>query len=401
MELLFAVAISILAFGMISGRIEKSLVTAPMMFVLLGILFGQWGFGIVSNEIETSLIDSLAKITLVLVLFTDASKIDLSLLRRKHDLPLRLLGIGLPLTIGAGLVGGLVLLGSLTFWEAALLAAILAPTDAALGQAVVNSPNVPIRIRQALNAESGPNDGLALPLVLIFLSLSSGNVDRDAGEWFQFAALQVSLGPLAGILVGLFGGKLIMWAQRTESMNHSFLDLSSVGLSLLAFALAELIGGNGFIAAFCAGLVLGNTARPICKCLYEFAEAEGQLLTLLVFMAFGAIMLPNAMQHFQWLHLVYAALSLTLIRAIPVALSLVGSGLGWASISFLSWFGPRGIASILYVLLLLEGSSVAGSQTILSVVMTTVFLSIFLHGLTAVPGANWYARHDDPVVRSD
>jgi NhaP-type Na+/H+ or K+/H+ antiporter len=330
-------------------------------------------------------------------LFTDASRIDLKLLRRQHSLPVRLLGVGLPLTVAMGMVGAVLLLGGITMWEAALLAAILAPTDAALGQAVVNSPKLPVRIRQALNVESGLNDGLVLPVVLIFLSLAAGQESKEAGEWIWFAARQVGLGPVAGIFVGFVGGKSVMWGQRTGWMNHSFQDLSSLALSLLAYAVAELIGGNGFIAAFCAGLTLGNTARSICTCLYEFAEAEGQLLTLLVFMVFGAVMVPGALEHFRWLHLVYAVLSLTIIRMLPVAVSMLGGRLRWVTVSFLGWFGPRGIASILYVLLLLEGSSVAGRDVILSVVMTTVLLSVFVHGLTALPGTNWYAQHAEQV----
>jgi NhaP-type Na+/H+ or K+/H+ antiporter len=395
METILVVALSVLAFGLISGRIERSFITAPMVFVVLGLLVGRWGLAIVPQEIETPLVDTLAAITLILVLFTDASRIDLKLLRRQHSLPVRLLGVGLPLTIAMGMFGAFLLLSGITFWEAALLAAILAPTDAALGQAVVNNPKVPVRIRQALNVESGLNDGLALPVVLIFLSLAAGQQDKEVGEWLWFASMQVSLGPLVGVLVGFIGGKLVMWGQRTGWMNHSFQDLSSLGLSLLAYAAAELIGGNGFIAAFCAGLTLGNTARSICTCLYEFAEAEGQLLTLLVFMVFGAILVPDALEHFSWLHLLYAALSLTIIRMLPVAVSMFGRRLRWGTVSFLGWFGPRGIASILYVLLLLEGSSVAGGDVILSVVITTVLLSVFAHGVTALPGSNWYAQYTE------
>jgi NhaP-type Na+/H+ or K+/H+ antiporter len=393
METILVVALSILAFGLISGRIEKSIITPPMVFVVFGLFVGRWGMAVVPHDIETPSVEILATITLVLVLFTDASRIDLKLLRREHELPVRLLAVGLPLTIALGMLVAILLLGGISVWEAALLAAILAPTDAALGQAVVNSPKLPVRIRQTLNVESGLNDGLALPVVLIFLSLAVGQQDKETGEWLWFVCKQVGLGPVAGIMVGFVGGKLVMWGQRTQWMNHTFQDLSSLGLSLLAYSSAEMIGGNGFIAAFCAGLTLGNTARSICTCLYEFAEAEGQLLTLLVFMVFGAIMVPEALEHFHWTHLVYAALSLTMIRMLPVALSMLGRRLNWATVLFLGWFGPRGIASILYVLLLLEGSSLAGKEVILSVVMTTVLVSIFAHGLTALAGANWYAQY--------
>jgi NhaP-type Na+/H+ or K+/H+ antiporter len=328
-----------------------------------------------------------------LVLFTDAARIDLRVLRREHDLPIRLLVIGLPLTIVAGTLVAAVMLDTLTFWEAAVLAAILAPTDAALGQAVVSSERVPVRIRQALNVESGLNDGIALPVILILLSIAgAAEHSQNVIYWIQFAALQVILGPLVGIGVGYFGGKLIERAARIGWINHAFQDLSALGLSLLAFAGAELIGGNGFIAAFCAGLTLGNCSRAICTCLYEFAEAEGQLLTLLIFMVFGALMLPMTLDHFSWVVLAYGVLSLTLIRIVPVVISLVGAGLRWQTVSFLGWFGPRGIASILFALLVVEESGLPGREQILIVVMATVVLSVFAHGVTAYPGAKWYER---------
>ncbi len=391
MQTIFVISLCILLFGSISGRLEKTIVTPPMFFVLAGLLVGGWGLGVVPAEIDTPIVHLLAELTLVLVLFTDASRIDLSQLRQQHDIPIRLLAIGLPLTVLFGTIAAALLFDGLIIWEAALLAAILAPTDAALGQAVVNSPKVPVRIRQALNIESGLNDGIALPIVLIFLSLASGSETKAISEWLEYAAFQLTLGPLTGIVIGYVGGKLVTMSQHTGWMNHTFQDLSALGISLLAYASAELIGGNGFISAFCAGLVLGNTSRSICTCLYEFAEAEGQFLTLLVFMIFGAILVPKALTSFDASHFVYAILSLTLIRMLPVAVSLVGAKLKWQTNLFLGWFGPRGIASILYVLLLLEGSAIAGSDLILSVVMTTVLLSVFAHGLTAVPAANWYA----------
>lgn len=392
METLFLIGLCILLFGLISGRIEGSILTPPMFFVALGVMAGRWGLGLAPTSLETSLIDMLATITLVLVLFTDASRIDLSLLRHEHNLPVRLLVIGLPLTILLGFIFAVFLLAGISIWEAGLLAAILAPTDAALGQAVVSNSKVPIRIRQTLNVESGLNDGLALPVILIFLAFAAGEFDKSTVDWLQFAFMQVTLGPLAGVLVGLIGGQLVLWGKRSGWMNPAFQDLSPLGLSLLAFASADLIGGNGFIAAFCAGLTLGNTARSICERVYEFAEAEGQLLTLLVFMVFGAIMLPDGLQAFHPSHLVYGIVSLTVVRMLPVAFSLIGGRLQKSTIIFLGWFGPRGIASILYALLLLEASDIPQRDVLLSIIATTVLLSIFLHGVSAIPCVNWYAN---------
>ncbi len=391
------VAAIILGFGLISGRVQNSILTPPIVFAGLGLLAGGHGLGWIDLHIEDHLIHTLAELTLVLILFTDATRIDLKLLRRQHDLPIRLLLIGMPLTILLGTAVAAGLFPELSLWEAALLAAVLAPTDAALGQKVVSSPKVPVRIRQALNVESGLNDGIALPLVLVFMATCASAVSTEGGSeyWLKFGVQQVTLGPLVGVAVGWFGGHLVIRGTRSGWMNGSFQRLSSLGLALLAFAGAELIGGNGFIAAFCAGLALGNSARGVCDCLYEFAEAEGQLLTLLVFVAFGAVMLPGAEGHLSWQVVAYGLLSLTLIRQLPVALSLIGAGLRPQTVLFLGWFGPRGIASILFGLLVVENSILLHREEIFLVVLVTVAMSIFAHGVTAFPAADWYSRHTE------
>ncbi len=273
------------------------------------------------------------------------------------------------------------------------MAAILAPTDAALGQAVVNNPRVPVRIRQSLNIESGLNDGIALPIILILISIAGiEDNDKTASYWIKFTAFQVILGPIAGIAVGYIGGKLVTWSSKKDWMSREFQDISALGLSLLAFSVAELIGGNGFIAAFAAGLTIGNISKSICSCLYEFGEAEGQLLTLITFMIFGAFMVLPELGNLNWQIVIYAVLSLTLIRMIPVAISLFGLRLKVPTILFMGWFGPRGIASILFALLLIEESGIANGNEIFSVIIMTVFLSVFAHGITSVPLSEWYAK---------
>lgn len=387
------VALSILLFGFLSRRAEQSILTPPIFFVLVGLCVAGLGGG-EHLEISEHMVHTLAEITLVMVLFTDASRIRLGMLRKFHDLPIRLLMIGMPLTVVLGTAAAVGLFPNFTLWEAALLAAILAPTDAALGQAVVSSPKVPVRIRQSLNVESGLNDGIALPLVLVFLSTCASAIPGLGGTeyWLRFAALQVTLGPLVGILVGYLGAKLICGATAREWMNETFQHLSTLGLALLAFAGAELVHGNGFIAAFVAGLTLGNTADDsMGEGLYEFAEAEGQLLTLLVFLAFGASMVPE-LSHYGWTPWLYGALSLTVIRMLPVALSLIGSGVQKETVLFLGWFGPRGIASILFGLVVLSSSELVSRSEIFATVIATVFLSVFAHGVTAFPGTGWYAR---------
>lgn len=395
-EAFAAIALFVLSFGLVSGRLKKSIITPPMMFVSFGLLIGPQFLGLIQLDPAREWVRVLAEFTLILVLFTDASRVDFRLLRREYSLPLRLLGIGLPLTILFGIIAARLLMGSqLPVWETAILATILAPTDAALGQAVINSARVPICIRQAINVESGLNDGLCLPVLLMFLSIAgSATGSQDTVHWIQFAAQQILLGPIGGSLIGYVGGKLLTQAARHQWITHSFEDLSVLGLSVLAFALAEVIGGNGLIAAFSAGLTLGNTARPICQCLHDFGEAEGQLLELLIFMIYGATMVIPALQSMTWQTGVYALLSLGVLRMVGVALSVVGLGLRVDTILFLGWFGPRGVASLLYGLLMLQRHSLqtSTSNTLFNIMVITVLISIFAHGLTAYPGSYWYGH---------
>ncbi len=388
------IALAVCLFAAFSKKAERSPLTAPMFFVGVGFLLGDAGLGWVHLGIDGQAMHVLAELTLVLVLFTDAARIDLKCLRREKSLPTRLLGIGLPLTIVAGAAVALLVLPELGWTEALLLAAILAPTDAALGQAVVSNPLVPVRIRQSLNVESGLNDGIALPIVLVFASVAGAFEEAgNASYWLRFAALAVTLGPLVGWAVGFVGGRVVDWGTRSGWVNDPFQRIAGLGLALLAFGAAEFVGGNGFIAAFVAGLTLGNTARGVCKCLYEFGEAEAQLLTLLVFLAFGAVMLPQAIPNITGAAVLYVLLSLTVVRMVPVALSLLGTGLRPASVAFLGWFGPRGLASMLFVLLVVEEGRLASSPFLETVVMLTVLASTVLHGLTAYPLARRFGEY--------
>ncbi len=398
-EILAFVALSILAFGAISGRVEKTPITAPMVFVAIGLALSPKGLGVLHLDAESELFHLLAELTLVLVLFTDASRIDLRRLLAEHRIVVRMLAIGMPLTILLGALLAGALFDGLGFWPALVLAAILAPTDAALGQAVVSNKKVPVRIRQALNVESGLNDGIALPAVVILIScmghaMGGAEMEKGAEYWTVFTAKQVVFGPLVGIFVGFLGGKLLEFCQKSGWMNHVFQELSAIGISLAAFSWAELAGGNGFMAAFTAGLVLGNTTRAVCTCLYEFGEAEGHFMTLMVFMVFGAAMLPQTLEHANATVVVYALASLTVVRSVPVMLSVVGLKLRWDTQLFLGWFGPRGIASILFCLLLLEETMGHGEavELMFATVGVTVLLSVFLHGMSAYPGAVKYAE---------
>jgi NhaP-type Na+/H+ or K+/H+ antiporter len=362
-----------------------------MVFMVFGFILSSDVTGLITGKDDT-LINIIATLTLILVLFSDASRINLTLFRREQDLPQRLLGLGLPLTIFAGVLVGVVILTGLPLWQAAILATILAPTDAALAQAVINSERVPGRIRQALNVESGLNDGICFPILLLFIYLAdTSTVGQHASYWIQFIAFQLILGPLAGILVGYVGGKAVLWGTKSKWMSGNYQRLSGLALAVTAYFVADLLGGNGFMSAFFAGLIFGHVARKVSGPIYDFGEAEGQLFIMLTFMLFGAVMVPDALGGISWRYILYAIISLSVIRIIPVAISVIGEKLTFPTILYMGWFGPRGAASILYVLLVVDKHDFSGENIIFNVTAITVLLSIFLHGLTAVPGANAYA----------
>ena len=381
----------LLAFGLISRRIRGTPLTGPMLFTGFGVLVGPAVLGWVDVGITHGTLHLLAEVTLIVVLFSDAANIDLRQLRSDHDLPVRMLLVGMPLGIALGAVLARGVLPGLALWEAALLAAILVPTDAALGQAVVTDRAVPVRIRQALNVESGLNDGIALPFVLVLATLASMTAEgADVGHWLTFGARQVTFGPLAGIAVGAIGAKLVALSYRARWMTEEAEGIVALSLAFGAFALAELVDGNGFLAAFVAGLTFGNVLQYRCKFLYEFTDAEGKILILLTFTAFGVVMIPAAAPVVTAGSIVFAVLALTVMRMIPIHLSLLGTGVRPVTSAFLGWFGPRGLASVLFVLLILEEAAVEHREAVSAAVTVTVALSVLLHGITAGPGARWY-----------
>lgn len=380
-------------YSLVSGRLERLSVSAPMVFVAAGIVLGPGVLGLTSLELtgETGLI--VAEVALVVVLFADASRIDLAALRENGGLPARLLGIGMPLTIALGTAAGALLLTEIEFWEAAMVAAVLAPTDAALGQAVVSSEAVPKRVRQAVNVESGLNDGLAIPFLFLFTGLALSETDVDAAGWLGFAAEQVGIGALVGVGAGLAGGWLVERSARRGWITPTFGQISMLALALGAWALAGELGGNGFIAAFTAGLAAGQVAKERSARILDFTEDEGQLLNLGVFFLFG-IGAIGFLEGAGWEVALYAALSLTVIRMVPIAIALANSALRPVSIAFVAWFGPRGLASIILALVVLDEEPQLPAGSVLFAAMTaTVLASVVAHGVSARPLTRAYGRY--------
>ena len=391
MDDLAVLAAVVFAYALVSRRLETSVVSAPMVFVAAGIVAGPDVLGLTSAEIAEGTGLVLAEVALAFLLFTDAAGIDVKM-RTEKRLPARLLGIGMPLTIALGMGTGALLLDEIEFWEAAIIAAVLAPTDAALGRPVVTSRLVPSRMREALNVEAGLNDGLSVPFVALFAALAVDEADLSAQSWVAFAAEQIGYGALVGAAVGAAGGWLVGHATRREMMKGAFQRLAVLALAVLAFVLADQIGGNGFISAFVGGLAAARAGLTGGERVLELIEEEGQLLSLAVFFVFGVAAI-ELIEPAGWEVLAYAALSLTLIRMLPVAVAVLGTGLRPGSVAFLGWFGPRGLASIVLALTVAdEHPDLPALDVVLAAVSVTVLASVLLHGVTATPLVRAHAR---------
>jgi len=377
--------------SLFSGRLARTVVTAPIVFTMAGMLALFVLPEMQTREGGQELFLHVAEIGLVLLLFTDASRTDLPVLKDIRALPARLLSTGMLLTILLGAVGALVVFRQLSIWEAGILAAILAPTDAGLGQVIVNSPRVPMKIRQALNVEAGLNDGLSVPFLLFFIALAGGGAPGDRASLMRFVIEQLGYGTLVGLGIGGIGGWLLGLAHRRKWMAHSWQQLGVVALPVLGLLACEQVGASMFIAAFVAGLAVQPGFKQAAKHSVEFTEEWGQLFNLSVFFLFG-LLVVRAWSQFNALHALYAVLSLTVVRMLPVAIALIGTRLCRATVVFMGWFGPRGLASIVLGLIYLEQHThQAGESTIRLAVMVTVLCSIFAHGLSAMPGIEMYA----------
>lgn len=391
---LLIIAVAIYAFAMLSEKSAMSPVTAPMCFTTVGLLVGAAGLGWFNLSLEGEGATALVEATLVLVLFVDASRMDLRALRKSSALPVRLLAIGLPLTIILGTLTAMVLFDQLSVVEAALVAAVLAPTDAALGQAVVSDRRLPVRIRQSLNVESGLNDGIMVPVVTVFLALAAAVEEEvaSASEWGTFVAAQLGFGLTAGIIVGAGGGWLLHRRAAAHQIEGVYRQLAIIAMALAAFAGAEALGGNGFIAAFVAGLAFARVAPKECQDVQDFTEDEAELLTTITFLIFGAIIAGPRIENLTWEIALYGVLSLTLVRILPVVISMIGSGTRYETRVFFGWFGPRGLASILFALIVFEDMNNPTGELVMDIAVWTVLFSVFAHGLTASPWAGRLGR---------
>ncbi len=383
-----------LIFSSISGRIEKSWLSGPIIFVLFGFLIGPRVLDALSLEIQKDILKTLAELTLALVLFNDAAGADLKTLRREAKIPLRMLAIGLPLTLLFGFGAGALLFGELSILEVAILATLLAPTDAALGQAVLKEPKIPANFRQGLNFESGLNDGICVPILLVLLALAAEKASHVSGYQLAllYLATELGIGLITGLLFAFWSIHLLRFAQQQEWLNKNWSQLTVFALAITTFATAQSLGGSGFIATFCGGLLFGHLLKGEHADLLHSGESAGGAFELVTWVLFGAGVAGKALPDFTWPILCYALLSLTVLRMLPIFISLLGTGVSTEGKLFLGWFGPRGLATVVFAIMVINVNLPHG-DTITTTVAFTVVLSILLHGISAKPWINRWARN--------
>lgn len=376
------------AFSMVGRRLSGTIVTAPLVFLAIGWVLSLTG--LLPHVAMEGTLHLVAEVALIVVLFLDAAQIDMRILRVRHVWPMRMLIIGLPLTIALGMLAALPFLPGWPLVAVALVAAVLAPTDAALGQEVVTNPAVPERVRRALTVESGLNDGMALPAVLLFASFAAGAMASDDTNWVAFGAMQLILGPIVGAIVGYIGGRVMLLAKQQRLTANTFEGIGALALAGTAYLAATEIGGNGFISAFVAGLLFGHVVKGQCPFVFEFTESEGRLLTWGAFLLLGLVLVPDALFHLTLPNLAIILLSLFVVRPLAIYLSLIGSDASTTTRLFFGWFGPRGLATALFSLLIVERVAPEIAEPVLALAINAVWISALLHGLSAAPAARWY-----------
>jgi NhaP-type Na+/H+ or K+/H+ antiporter len=387
----------LLGFTLLSKRLAGSVVSPAMVFAVSGLVLGvAGGADVEPHELESGALEAvllLANLALALLLFAGAATLGLRRLRSDSSLPDRLLGIGLPLTIGAGMLAALALFGKLDIWEMVLLAGLLAPTDAALAAPVVNDQRLPGRVRTGLDVEAGLNDGGSVPVVLFSLAAAVAVEGSPEHSLAHEALVIIGGGVVVGALAGALGGRLVAAAMERHTVATGYEQMALAALAVVTFFAADAIGASGFIAAFVAGLLAAAPLGDRRGRLTEFMDQDGQILSFAVFFVFG-ILAASLLDDVTWAVVGYAVLSLTVVRMVPVGLALLGTRLRPPTLGFMGWFGPRGIASVALLFVVIgEEHGLPGLATIETTVVATVLVSIIVHGVSAPWLVARYARY--------
>ena len=385
-ENLAILAIFVFLYSIVCGRLERTPFNGAIVFTAFGMVLGPLGLGFLNLDVDAELLGNLAELTLALVLFTDAAHANLDELKHSFKIPQRLLLIGLPLTILLGFGTGVILFSGLTLLEIAVLATMLAPTDAALGKAVVSNETVPSNIRESLNVESGLNDGICVPILFLFLALIT-KAGAEGGTTLlalKLVAEEIGIGGGVGIGLTFIGVRLLRLCAGREWVTETWRQLPVPALAVACFAMAQWLGGSGFIACFVGGLLFGRVEKQYKPRLLLAAEGTGDTLALLTWVLFGVGVVGRSIGSLSWEVVLYSVLSLTLVRMLPVFLVLTGMNLRTDEKLFMGWFGPRGLASIVFAVIVLN-EHLPGGTTISMTVVCTVILSIVAHGISANP----------------
>ncbi len=385
-ETLALLAAFVFLYSISSGRLERTIFNGAIVFAAFGFVFGPLGLNFLSLDIEKEGLRTLAELTLALVLFIDASNANLDVLKQQIRIPRNLLLIALPLIILFGFGVGVLIFGSLTLIEIAILATILAPTDAALGKAVITNEAVPEKIREGLNIESGLDDGICVPILFIFLALASkSGIEGDTTMYaLTLVAEEIGIGVVVGVGLVVLGSWLLKHFSDRGWITETWKQLPVIALAVSCFAVAQYIGGSGFIACFVGGLLFGWIAKNHKHKLLFAAEGGADTLALITWVVFGAAVVGHTIDKFTWEPFVYALLSLTVIRMVPVFLVLLGPQLRTDEKLFIGWFGPRGLATIVFAVIVLN-ENLPGGDTIALVAVHTIVLSVIFHGISANP----------------
>lgn len=395
-QILTVIAAFAFLYSLVASRLERTPISGALVYVICGLLCGPSLLGLVDLRVDGEGIKWLAEFTLAVVLFSDAASANLSVLRKFERLPIRLLLIGLPLTIALGFGIGHIIFNDMSLFAVALLATMLAPTDAALGKAVVTNEDVPDAVREGLNVESGLNDGICVPVLLIFLALATTTVDgsETAAMVVRFPLQAIGIGTLVGLLLAVLGGPALRICSERGWVTGSWVQLPVIALALSCFGLAQWLGGSGFIASFVGGLVFGGVTHENKEEVLSGAEGTGNALSLMTWFAFGAVVVGPQIERITWHVAVYAVLSLTVIRMLPVSLCTLGMKVQADTKLFIGWFGPRGLASIVFIVMV-AAHNLPENDVLIATVAWTIMLSIVAHGTSA----NWLAKRYGTRVR--
>jgi NhaP-type Na+/H+ or K+/H+ antiporter len=380
----------VLCYAVVSGLVKRWYVAPALVFVVCGIMLGPFVFNVIDVGTDAASFTVIAQLALTVILFNQAAQLDLSTVFRRREVTFRLLVIGIPLALVLGTVTALLVLPVMPLWEAVCLSAIVAPTEVALIDALLEDKRIPERIRHALSAESGFYDGFALAAMLAALALASEQSDPDASRWTLFLVRTEVVSVAMGLAIGAIGGLVMARSQKREWMSDTWAQLATLAVALVCFQVGEGLHGSGFVAAFAGGLAFALMAKRAGVPLdIQVSDAAGQLLELMVFAMFGSYAVVVGWRDAGWRVVVFAVLALFAVRMVAVSVALIRSDLPARNRLFIGWFGPRGIGTLVLGLLVVERGQIEQESLIIQVVVVTVTLSLVLHSLTVWPGIKW------------